>query len=561
MFNYTYLNGVAFANSVPKEDSPSLEWITQLVNVIAKLALNEADVAALLLDMHVDKEPLDGKLARFKNELGALITNSFDFLRSAKYLSGEYISIGKTPAQSLQQYQQFFEIFSSPASHWDDHLFARMTLAGPLPNKLEQIHCLPDELSVTNAHYQSAMGQGDTLDEALHEGRIFLWDFRLFDGVKGGTFPLNEQKFIGSPLALFAIAKVGTGARQLTPVAIQCFKSKDPANPIFTPANGMAWEMAKMTVRSAAANYHQVVAHFSHTHLVIEAFAVSARRQLHPRHPIMHLLDPHIEGTLFINKIAHEQLLRPGGGVDSVMAPEIGVSRKLVCKAIEEYDFDAAMFPTVMAALGVDDRDILPEYPYRDDASLLWNAISAWVETYVAIYYKSDIDVVGDPELQAWWHEVSDMDHGGRIGGMSQMTSIDYLSKSLTHLIFTASCQHASVNFPQGDFMSLVTNMPTALYSYPPTRLDGYTEKDLYALLPPLHAVQTQLNLAILLGTVNFTRLGDYSTELPDPKVEPALKQFQETLKEIEETIKLRNQVRIPYCYLLPSRIPQSVNI
>jgi arachidonate 15-lipoxygenase len=561
-YNYSYLDNIALADSVPAEDGPSLEWMLLLAKVVASMAANEAAVARQLLNIHDSRLPLLDEFVYAKKELSAMKSKGIDVnMFAAKYLASEYSKIGMNPAESIEQFQGFFKTISLTASYLGDELFARMTLAGPLPDKLKRIHCLPEEFPVTNTHYQSVMGTGDTLEEALQEGRAFLWDFSIFDGVIGGTFPFNQQKYIGSPLALFAIAKVKLGARQLTPIAIQCFKSKETANPIFTPSNGMAWKMAKMTVRSAAANYHEIVAHFTHTHLVIEAFAVSARRQLHARHPIMRLVEPHIEGTLFINKLAHEQLLRPGGGIDTVMAGEIGASRGLVCKAIKDYDFDAAMFPNTMAAMGVDDRAILPEYPYRDDAILLWNAISNWVDSYVAIYYKNDSDVVLDRELQSWWSEVSDMESGGRIGGMGEMVSVDYLNKALTHLVFTASCQHAVVNFPQGDYMSLATNMPTALYAQMPTRLEGYKKEDLLALLPPLHAVQSQLNLAILLGTVYFTKLGDYGKHFLDPCVWPLLKRFQESLEAIEKTINLRNLVRIPYTYLLPSKIPQSINI
>ncbi|MFN7899205.1 MAG: lipoxygenase family protein [Synechococcaceae cyanobacterium] len=560
-YNYTYLEGVAFANSVPAEDGPPLEWITLLANVIAKAGVNEAAVARQLLHIDDNRLPLLEELEYAKKKLNAIKKNGVDLNIIARYLASEYKEIGMGSVGSIRQYQELFKVLPVPASYFNDQLFAQTTLAGPLPNKLKRIHGLPDDFPVTNTHYQSVMGTGDTLEEALQEGRTFLWDFSLFDGVTCGTFPLNQQKYIGSPLALFAIAKVKLGVRQLTPIAIQCFTSKDTANPIFTPSNGTAWEMAKMTVRSAAANYHEVIAHFTHTHLVIEAFAVSARRQLHTRHPIMRLVHSHFEGTLYINKLAHEQLLRPGGGVDTVMAGEIGASRDMICKAIKAYNFDAEMFPNVMAAMGVDDLEILPEYPYRDDGILLWNAISTWVDSYVAIYYENDDAVLLDHELQAWWSEVSDMESGGRISGMGAMVSVDYLAKALTHLIFTASCQHAAVNFAQGDFMSLVTNMPTALYAQMPTCLEGYKEADLLALLPPLHAAQSQVNLATLLGTLYFTKLGDYGVHLTDPKVRGPLQQFQDDLKKIEQKISRRNKVRLPYCHLMPSKIPQSINI
>jgi len=553
-YSYSYLEGIPLANSVPKDDHSSPIWIDLLVKVIAKLAVNEAAVAKRLLNIHPEHIVIHDELELVRKELDAIKERGIKLFLPTQHLANEYKQAGMKSAQSFQQYQLFFERLPLPASRLDDHLFARMTLAGPLPNKLMRIHCLPDDFPVTNSHYQSAMGSGDTLDEALEEGRVFLWDFRLFDGFTCGTYPFNQQKYIGSPLALFAIAKVDLGVRQLTPIAIQCFSSKETVNVIFTPANGLAWKMAKMVVCSAAANYHELVAHFSHTHLVMEAFAVAARRQLHKRHPIMHLLGPHIEGTLYINKLSHEQLLRPGGGIDTVMAGEIGASCNMARKAISEFDFDAAMFPNLMAAMGVDDTTILPDYPYRDDATLLWNCILNWVESYIAIYYHSDQDVLSDHELQAWWTEVADKKSGGRIGGMGELGTVDYLGKALTHLIFIASCQHASVNFPQGDIMSLVTNMPTALYAELPARLEGYHEEDMLAILPPLHAVQAQLNLAILLGSVYFTRLGDYGLHFSDPRVMPLLSRFRKSLEEIEETIMRRNLVRIPYCHLGTSK-------
>jgi arachidonate 15-lipoxygenase len=50
--------------------------------------------------------------------------------------------------------------------------------------------------------------------------------------------------------------------------------------------------------------------------------------------------------------------------------------------------------------------------------------------------------------------------------------------------------------------------------------------------------------------SVYYTRLGDYH-----------LAKFQQELIKIEEEIKERNKTRTPYEFLLPSKIPQSINI
>ena len=67
----------------------------------------------------------------------------------------------------------------------------------------------------------------------------------------------------------------------------------------------------------------------------------------------------------------------------------------------------------------------------------------------------------------------------------------------------------------------------------------------------------TQLNLGTLLGSVHYTRLGHYFT---DPKVQTALAKFRKALTAIEESMN-NSGLATTYPYLLPSLIPQSINI
>ena len=70
------------------------------------------------------------------------------------------------------------------------------------------------------------------------------------------------------------------------------------------------------------------------------------------------------------------------------------------------------------------------------------------------------------------------------------------------------------------------------------------------------------MEILYLLGSVYFTRLGDYGDNyFTDPVIKNHLVQFQQELSKIEEEIKQRNQTRTPYEFLLPSKIPQSINI
>jgi len=71
----------------------------------------------------------------------------------------------------------------------------------------------------------------------------------------------------------------------------------------------------------------------------------------------------------------------------------------------------------------------------------------------------------------------------------------------------------------------------------------------------------TQLNLGTLLGSVHYTRLGQYGSDyFTDPKVQTALDKFQRALTAIEESMN-NSGLATTYPYLLPSLIPQSINI
>lgn len=137
------------------------------------------------------------------------------------------------------------------------------------------------------------------------------------------------------------------------------------------------------------------------------------------------------------------------------------------------------------------------------------------------------------------------------MGQDGRVQTRDYLADAVTLIIFTASAQHAAVNYPQSFIMS---------YAPAPSSARGATLADYLSLLPSLDQAQKQLNITYILGSVYYTRLGDYPT-FADARVQAPLQAFQKALQQIEEMISQRNQERPPYEFLLPSKIPQSINI
>jgi arachidonate 15-lipoxygenase len=221
------------------------------------------------------------------------------------------------------------------------------------------------------------------------------------------------------------------------------------------------------------------------------------------------------------------------------------------------------MLPKQLKQRGVDDPKKLPVYPYRDDALLLWNAIHEWVSNYLSLYYSLDEDVQNDTALQAWASEVQAFD-GGRVldfGEDGAIQTLNYLIDAATLIIFTASAQHGAVNYPQKDLMSYAPAVPLAGYMPASTLKGEVTEQDYLNLLPPLEQAQRQQKTLTLLGSIYYKKLGDYSQEHFPSQVKPLLQKFQKNLTRIEAIINERNLDRPTYDFLLPSRIPQSINI
>ncbi len=482
----------------------------------------------------------------------------------------------------FKPYDDLFQIIYLPCvrhDFYEDRTFAAHRVAGPNPLVIKQVFELPNNFPVTDAQYKAVMGDQDSLSEAGQAGRLYLADYKILEDVETSNFP-DAQKYLCAPLALFAVPAGTSESRSLVPVAIQCEQQPGPNTPIFTPppsgtpqSQKWSWLMAKTIVQIADGNYHELISHLGRTHLLVEAFVLATYQQLPPQHPLYVLLTPHFEGTLFINQLALQGLVNEGGTVDKVLSGTLDASLKLSARGVQGYpfSFNDSMVPQTFASRRVDDRGQLPDYPYRDDALLIWDAIHQWVSAYLGLYYLSDDDVSGDTELQNWLADLLDPAKG-QLHGIGESSpehskpgihTLDYLTDAITLLIFTCSAQHAAVNFPQSRLMTYGPNMPLAGYRPAPSAATGATVKDYFDLLPSLEQTETQLNMTYPLGSVYYTRLGYYgNTYFEDPRVKEPLDAFQARLKEIEILIDDRNAHRpTPYEYLHPANIPQSINI
>jgi arachidonate 15-lipoxygenase len=105
------------------------------------------------------------------------------------------------------------------------------------------------------------------------------------------------------------------------------------------------------------------------------------------------------------------------------------------------------------------------------------NHLLSQVEEYLRVYYGSDDqtatkNIKNDYELQ---NLVKELRQNGRVGWLNNFdNSMKFLAEVVSSVIFTASAQHAAVNFPQDQILSYVPAFPAANFKAPPGKLFAF---------------------------------------------------------------------------------------
>lgn len=560
-YNYTEVDelpGVPLSDGVPKSEDPDIAWWIKFAAIFAKLLENRLAIG-MTDDAEDEHNDLIKKLVGVKpgsdtSKLPAL----FDLVRAAKAEGIEGRPI------NLQSYTDLFRTLPLPelALVWPhDETFGWLQVAGFDPMVLQGIDAVPEGFDVTDADLAAVTGEGDTLGAAGPERRLYLADYGALRSLTNGVFP-NASKYVYPARALFALP-CGEGPRVPLPVAIQC--DPDAGSAVFTPADGKAWALAKTAVTSAAFAFHEASSHLGRTHLIMEPFAVSTRRQLSDRHPVYRLVLPAVEGTIYINNLALGSLINDGGSIDKAFGGTIETIRGASAAIRLATDFNGLAVPQNIADRKLDDPRLVN--PWRDDASLVWEAVADWVRAYIDLYYADDAAVQADSELRAWALEIAS-DTGGRLQGfgdapLGAIRSKATLVRMLAIAVYTGGPGHATVNFAQRDTLMYPPATPTGLFRAAPTSVADAARNPELDYLPPLDIALTAVETTYELGSMYYTTLGGYSPGwFGDPKVDEPLKAYQARLEEIEAIIDRRNLDRLlPYTFLKPSLLPASTNI
>ncbi|XP_043332344.1 polyunsaturated fatty acid lipoxygenase ALOX12 isoform X1 [Cervus elaphus] len=465
---------------------------------------------------------------------------------------------------SLEDFDLIFWGQKSPLAEkvhqrWrDDELFGYQFLNGANPMLLRRCTSLPSRL-VLPSGMEELRAQ---LERELQNGSLFEADFILLDGIPANVIR-GEKQYLAAPLVMLKMDPSG----KLLPMVIQIQppSSISPTPPLFLPSDPpLAWLLAKTWVRNSDFQLHQLQYHLLNTHLLAEVIAVATMRCLPGLHPIFKLLMPHIRYTMEINTRARTQLISDGGIFDKAVSTGGGGHVHLLRRALAQLTY-RSLCPLDDLA----DRRLLgtPGALYACDALRLWEITARYVEGIVHLFYRGDDVVKGDPELQAWCREITEVglrqaqERGFPVSFQSQ----NQLCHFLTMCVFTCTAQHGAINQGQLDWYAWVPNAPCTMRMPPPTTKEDVTMATMMGSLPDVRQACLQMAITWHLGRrqPDMVPLGHHKEKyFSDPKAKSVLNQFQTDLENLEREITARNeQLDLPYEYLKPSHIENSITI
>ncbi|XP_053547856.1 polyunsaturated fatty acid 5-lipoxygenase [Bombina bombina] len=449
--------------------------------------------------------------------------------------------------------------------HWqEDFMFGYQFLNGCNPVLIRRCKEIPSNFPVTNEMVDCSLERKLSLEQEIEEGNVFIVDYKMLEGISSNKTDPCTLQYLAAPICLL----YKNLENKIVPIAIQLSQAPGPENPIFLPSDSHNdWLLAKIWVRSSDFHIHQTVSHLLRTHLLSEVFAIGMFRQLPSVHPIFKLLVPHVRFTIAINTKAREQLICECGLFDKANATGGGGHVELVIRAMEEFKYGYLCFPESIQLRGMESKKDIPYYFYRDDGMMVWEAVKNFVSDIVNIYYESDEIVCEDHELQAFVKDVFvyGLRDNEASGFPKCLKTKEKLIEYLTLVIFTASGQHAAVNFGQYDWCSWIPNSPPTMRCPPPTEKGEVTIEYIIESLPDRGRSCWHLGAVWALSQFqeNELFLGMYPDEhFVEKSVKEAMAKFRKCLSDITSIIQDRNKnKKLPYYYFSPDRIPNSVAV
>ncbi len=466
---------------------------------------------------------------------------------------------------------ELFATFKVPsvAERWqDDEEFARQAVQGVSPVHIELCKALPDRFDLTDDDVYGLLQPGMTLAQAMEGNRLFVLDFSELTGIKmyekADDSGEVEHRFCPATRAIFFEVESG----QQRPLAIQM----EPDGPVFTSKDDKYdWMAAKMYLRCAEGNVHQMLAHAINTHFTVEPFVMATLRNLAECHPVYKLLKRHFRYTLAINEGARESLLAEGAVFDTFMATG-GPDKGHLQLAVEGYSRWKLLHNNLeydLKTRGVDDPAALAYYPYRDDGLPIWHAFGEYVRDTLAIFYADDAALQADNEMQDWWKDIVTNGHDVSKLPFAELTSLEGLADVLQTVIWTVTCLHSAVNYQQYEHYAFLPNAPLCMREPPMKEKGTLDEKAICRMMPSKAQGIWQVAIGRALASYGKDEeyllddhVGWHEDYFEEPAAKAVIRRLHERMKAAQEAVDARNAERpVPYLQLMPKMVPTSITI
>ncbi|ELT88718.1 hypothetical protein CAPTEDRAFT_175721 [Capitella teleta] len=573
--------------SLKKYRFPCYQWLTDAVLFKALVPQNEKQLSIYLMRKFEvaqrqfmfqweDVQGLPGRLraqsyADLPPELRFLPEKEFDLAaRFAKNLSAVN-STKLLPIINWNIYEDTPKLLSkylkdsdTIVGHWkNDEEFGRQILNGAHPCRIERVNQLPVEFEAKKDVLETLLNKKKSLSEEIEDGNLYILTYPELDSLESEDdyTKMKVKRFLTSPSCLMYVRKDG----YLVPIGITLSQNDHPL--VWTPRDDMTdWLIAKMWVRLADAQVHLVCSRHLNCQLIVEAFAVATFRNLPSAHPVFKLLYPHLCYAIPIGVTSRKHLYDHTDGLFQRFLAVGNQFEDLLKESYRHFSLGDLNVPLDLDSRGVSDPDKLPNYFYRDDSLKLWNAQKKFVRTVIYMLYWNNYSVQADEELQAWMqdiheHGIPEWELAGEHNVPLSLRTVDEVVEFVTIVMFTASCQYGALTSGIVDIYSFLPNAPTMLLAPPPTERAKLRAADSKKIL--MNKTMTMEAIAAFSTLANGVRpepslLDNHEVQWSDKAILAAIEGFSVDLKRVEEDICARNSdLRTPYTYLLPSRIPK----
>jgi hypothetical protein len=350
--------------------------------------------------------------------------------------------------------------------------------------------------------------------------------------------PLKPERFreglwIPAPVL---VLKLNENRTRLDPVAI-LRDIREETHSIVTPQdNPDEWYYAKMCVRAADWNAHELGSHLTLAHFVAETCCLVTHQCLPQAHPIFQLLVSHFYKTLTLNLFARRLLVPNFIGKLSAMPP---AECEAFCKSIfDNWNFEQHFLPKELQSRGVEPEQLPAEvYPYAASARSVWDELRNYVESVLQELDVAQL-IARDALFANWWARMGEC----FTGFPSKMTD-DSVLDSLTMIIFVCTYQHSAVNYLQEKEMSFLPCSPGFLRGRPPTNLPVQLQAHptyLSSMLPGIQLGLVQAALVKMLSVLpnSSETLTAFRLESPSNRHYVKWQQLDQYLHELQLRVR-----------------------